>query len=171
MQRQTSKKQTQKHHDRSLDDFLKHLKKYNLKSERYDRLHSPDPFAPYRQNTNHTLERSRTLSGKHSRKTNKTTRHKVEKILTGSVFKDRSGSLSKDKQKGSHSKIVSKSESAANNLANPADLISEFSKRIKQAERFLEGKSKMGILLCKKFLDMLNEIVENMVLNLQQNMQ
>jgi len=32
MHRQTSKKDTHKHHDRSLDDFLKHLKKYNLKS-------------------------------------------------------------------------------------------------------------------------------------------
>ncbi len=32
MQRHASKKDTQKHHDRSLDDFLKHLKKYNLKS-------------------------------------------------------------------------------------------------------------------------------------------
>jgi len=77
MHRQASKKDTQKHHDRSLDDFLKHLKKYNLKSERHDRILSPDPLAPYRQNTNQTLERSRTLSGKQSRKTNRTTRQKI----------------------------------------------------------------------------------------------
>lgn len=87
MHRHASKKETQKHHDRSLDDFLKHLKKYNLKSERHDRLLSPDPLAPYRQNTTHTLERSRTLSGKQSRKTNKTTRNKIEKILTFSKSK------------------------------------------------------------------------------------
>lgn len=29
----------------------------------------------------------------------------------------------------------------------------------------------MGLLLCRKFLEMLNEIVENMVLNLQQNLE
>jgi hypothetical protein len=29
----------------------------------------------------------------------------------------------------------------------------------------------MGTLLCRKFLEMLNEIVENMVLNLQQNLE
>ena len=74
---------------------------------------SPDRFAPYRQNTTHTLERSRTLSGKHSKKTTKTTRHKVEKIL----------SFSKEKQRGSSSNIMSKSQSAIN-LPNPADLIS-----------------------------------------------
>jgi len=77
MQRQTSKKDQSRYNDRSVDDFLKHIKRYNLKSERYERMLSPDPYAPYRQNTTHTLERSRTLSGKHSRKTNKTTRQKV----------------------------------------------------------------------------------------------
>ena len=35
----------------------------------------------------------------------------------------------------------------------------------------LQGKSKMGTLLCKKFLEMLNELVENMVLNLQKNLE
>ena len=160
MHRQTSKKDTHKHHDRSLDDFLKHLKKYNLKSERYDRILSPDRFAPYRQNTTHTLERSRTLSGKHSKKTTKTTRHKIEKILA----------VSKEKHKSSSSNIISKSQSAVN-LPNPADLISEFSKKIREAEHVLQGRSKMGVLLCKKFLEMLNELVENMVLNLQQNLE
>lgn len=29
----------------------------------------------------------------------------------------------------------------------------------------------MGMTLCRKFLEMLNEIVENMVLNLQQNLE
>ena len=94
---------------------MKHLKKYNLKSERYDRLLSPDRFAPYRQNTTHTLERSRTLSGKHSRKTTKTTRHKIERILTLSK--------SKEKQKSSASNIVTNTNRAVV-LANPADLIS-----------------------------------------------
>ena len=159
MLRQASKKETGKHHDRSLDDFVKHLKRYNLKSERYDRLMSPDPLAPYRNNT-HTLERSRTLSGKHSRKTNKTTRQKVECMLGGSLSRDKPRSSSKmPKTSSSHT------------LANPADLISLFSRRIREAERFLEGKSKMGLLLCRKFLEMLNEIVENMVLNLQQNLE
>jgi hypothetical protein len=124
MHRQASKKETQKHHDRSLDDFLKHLKKYNLKTERHDRILSPDPLAPYRQNTTHNLERSRTLSGKLSRKTNRTTRQKVEKIL--------SRSKSKDKSKLNASNIISKSQSAGN-IPNPADLISEFSKRIREA--------------------------------------
>ena len=162
MHRQASKKETQKHHDRSLDDFLKHLKKYNLKTERHDRILSPDPLAPYRQNTTHTLERSRTLSGKQSRKTNRTTRQKVEKILSRSKSKDRS--------KLNASNIISKSQSAGN-LPNPADLISEFSKRIREAEQILQGKSKMGTLLCRKFLEMLNEIVENMVLKLQHNLE
>ena len=101
MHRQASKKETNKHQDRSLDDFLKHFKRYNLKSERHDRLHSPDLFAPYRQNTTHTLERSRTLSGKQSRKTNKTTRCKREKILERP--------RSKAKGRVSTSNIVSKS--------------------------------------------------------------
>jgi hypothetical protein len=104
------------------------MKRYNLKSERYDRLLSPDPLAPYRQNTTHTLERSRTLSGKHSKKTNRTTRQKVEKMLSGSV--------SREKQRGSASKIStsklgSKCQSGAT-LPNPADLISEFSRRIRE---------------------------------------
>jgi hypothetical protein len=77
MYRQASKKSTSKYHDRSLDDFIKNMKRYNLKSERYDRILSPDPFAPYRNNINQTLDRSRTLSGNKSRKTNKTIRKKV----------------------------------------------------------------------------------------------
>lgn len=32
MYRQTSKKSTSKYHDRSLDDFIKNMKKCNLKS-------------------------------------------------------------------------------------------------------------------------------------------
>lgn len=161
MQRHASKKQTNKLHDRSVDDFVKHLKRYNLKSERYDRLLSPDKFAPYRHNINHTLDKSRTLSGNKSLKTNKTTRIKIERML--------SGSISKEKNRSSASKIVTKSQSD-NILPNPADLISQFSRRIREAQRYLDGKSKMGLLLCKKFLEMLNEIVENMVLNLQHNL-
>lgn len=82
---------------------------------------SPDPLAPYRNNTAHTLERSRTLSGKHSRKTNKTTRQKVERMLCGS--------LSKEKHRSSGNKMPKTNSS--NTLANPADLISLFSKRIR----------------------------------------
>jgi hypothetical protein len=128
MHRQASKKETSKHHDRSLDDFVKNLKRYNLKSERYDRLHSPDPFGPYRNNT-HTLERSRTLSGKHSRKTNKTTRQRVERLLNGS-------SLSREKLKTSGSKLPPKG-TVPKAVANPADLISVFNRRIQETEHFL----------------------------------
>ena len=32
MYRQASKKSTSKYHDRSLEDFIKNIKKYNLKS-------------------------------------------------------------------------------------------------------------------------------------------
>jgi hypothetical protein len=141
MHRHTSKKEHQRHHDQSLDNFMKHLKKYNLKSERYDRILSPDRFAPYRQNTTHTLDRSRTLSGKQSKKTTKTTRQKIDRLLT----------FSKSKQKTSASNIISKSQSAVS-LPNPADLISDFSKKIREAEHVLSGKSKMGVLLCHKFL-------------------
>jgi hypothetical protein len=74
-------------------------------------------------------------------------------------------SLSREKQRPSTSKNPPKA------VPNPADLISVFSKRIRETEHFLEGRSKMGLLLCRKFLEMLNEIVENMVLNLQQNLE
>lgn len=80
-----------------------------------------------------------------------------------------SGSVSKEKHRNSASKMGTKTNSSKV-LPNPADLISVFSKRIRDTEHFLEGKSKMGLLLCRKFMEMLNEIVENMVLNLQQNM-
>lgn len=53
------------------------------------------------------------------------------------------------------SNIMSKSQSVVT-LPNPADLISEYSKKIREAEHLLNGKSKMGVLLCRKFLEMLN---------------
>ena len=49
------------------------------------------------------------------------------------------------------SNIISKSDSV-NVLPNPADLIAEFSRKIREAEHVLQGRSKMGMLLCKKFL-------------------
>jgi hypothetical protein len=65
------------------------------------------------------------------------------------------GSVSREKQRSSASKMAIKTNSSKI-LANPADLISVFSKRIRDAEHYLDGKSKMGLLLCRKFMEMLN---------------
>ena len=126
MFRNASKKETSKRHERSLDDFMKHLKRYNLRSERQDRIHSPDPYAPYRIRTS-TLDRSRTLSAKHSQKTTKTTRKRVEKLLSGSLSKNRASS----------GLLPTLSPHSVDGLPNPADLIAEFTRRIRETEMYL----------------------------------
>jgi hypothetical protein len=70
------------HHEQSVDDFMKQIRKYNLKSERYL---SPKPLLyMYSNPRNHTLqtierEKSKTLSNRqsHSKKTTKNVRQKV----------------------------------------------------------------------------------------------
>lgn len=52
---------------------------------------------------------------------------------------------------------------------NPGDRIEYFTNKLREVEKYLEPKSKLGAMLCHKFLEMLNDIVENMVSNLQRN--
>lgn len=42
--------------------------------------------------------------------------------------------------------------------------------KIREVEKAVEGRSRIGSILCSKFLEMLNEIVEDMILNLQVNL-
>jgi hypothetical protein len=91
MQKQLSKK-SHKPTESSIDDFMKHIKKYNLQSERYI---SPKPLLymytnPSRHFTLQTLDKSRSKSktlsnrqGSNSKKaTSKTIRQKVERMLS-----------------------------------------------------------------------------------------
>ena len=70
------------YHEQSMDDFMKNIRKFNLKSERYI---SNRPFNMYlRQNTTKTIEksRSRTLSNRKSQSKSKKVKKKVEHILS-----------------------------------------------------------------------------------------
>jgi hypothetical protein len=70
------------YHEQSMDDFIKHLRKFNLRSERYI---ASKPLGMYmRHNTTKTVEKSRsqTLSNRKSLSKSKKVKKKVETLLS-----------------------------------------------------------------------------------------
>ena len=104
------------YHEQSMDDFMKNIRKFNLRSERYL---ANKPFNMYlRQNTTKTMEksRSRTLSNRKSLSKSKKMKKKIESIL-----------CEKHKLKNHKHKDIKIEESCEKNLT---EIIEDFSERV-----------------------------------------
>lgn len=61
-------------------------------------------------------------------------------------------------------KIFGENKEVMGNLCdNPAGFVERCGEKIKKAERYLEGRSMIGLYLCEEFLGILNKLVENLV--------
>lgn len=56
------------------------------------------------------------------------------------------------------------------NDKNVAELIEYFSEKIKKVEKYLENKNQVGLVLCHKFTEMLNQIVEATITQLNNSL-